>query len=92
MYSFTHYLVMYDIADSSRAVKVLAILRCYCHHVQNSIFEGKLRKSQLYELKDKLESAISLDEDSVLIYPLSYLNLFNKISLGKPRFRKGMIF
>lgn len=92
MYSFTNYLIMYDIADSKRANAVLGLLRGYCYHLQNSIFEGKLRKSQIIELEEKLRKIILPEEDSVIIYPMSYLNILNKITLGKNKYKRSPVF
>ena len=91
MYSFTNYLVMYDIADSRRASKILIILRGYLFHIQHSVFEGKLTKSQFHSLKEQLEKIV-IESDSIIIYPLSYLNILNKITIGKSKFKISPIF
>jgi len=92
MYSFTNYLILYDICDNKRSNKILNILRGYCFHEQNSVFEGKLKKSQLIALKEKLNGAINKKEDSIIIYPLSKWNVFNKIIIGKRKYPKSQIF
>lgn len=92
MYNFTNYLIMYDICDNKRSNKILNILRGYCYHEQNSIFEGRLRKSQLIALKEKLNKNINKNKDYIIIYPLSKLNIMNKIVLGKRKYHKSPIF
>lgn len=91
MYTFTNYLIIYDISDNKRAAKVLNILRGYCYHIQNSVFEGRLTKAQFNTLREKLEK-ISDKEDSIIIYPLSYLNILNKVKIGKRKFKQSPIF
>lgn len=91
MYCFTDYLILYDVADSKRATKILFILRGYCYHIQNSVFEGKLTKGQYHKMIDELKQ-IASSEDSILIYPLSYLNILNKVCIGKQKFIRSQIF
>lgn len=92
MWNFTNYLVMYDIANPKRATIILSILRRYCYHIQNSVFEGKLTKSQFLKLKGELKESIVEEKDSIIIYPMSYLNILNKEKFGKPRYKRSNIF
>lgn len=91
MYNFTNYLIIYDITDYKRSCKVLNILRGYCFHVQKSVFEGKLTKAQFYDLKHKLHEVVG-EQDSIIIYPLSHLNVLNKVKLGCYKYKKSQIF
>lgn len=92
MYSFTNYLIMYDISDNKRLNRARTILREYCFQEQHSIFESKLRKSQIIALSKKLEKAIDKEKDCVIIYPLTRYNILNKITLGKRKYKKSLIF
>lgn len=92
MWSFTNYLVMYDIADARRLLKVCSVLRSYLLPLQNSVFEGRLARAQYLELEAKLKSLIDKEKDSVVIYPLNKLNVYNKVVMGKRKFNRTLIF
>lgn len=61
--------VSYDISDDRKRTKVMKILRDYGSHVQYSVFECRLNKHQINQLKKLLKSTIELT-DSVRIYYL----------------------
>ena len=68
-------ILIYDISTSdekgsNRLQKALKIVREYLHHVQRSVFEGKLSYSKLQELKFRLRRVTDLDRDSVILYIL----------------------
>lgn len=91
MYCFTNYVIFYDVTCNKRATKILRILRGYCYQIQYSVFEGKLTKAQYCKLKQELIN-IATDDDSIIIYPLSYMNILNKVKIGKSKFKKLPIF
>ena len=66
--------IVYDI-NVNRVNKVHKFLKSYLHWQQNSVFEGKITKSQYYEIIEKLEDLIDNEEDSIIIYkfPSKYL-------------------
>lgn len=79
---FTHYLIVYDIADSKRCVLVNRALRQYCWQQQRSVFEGELTNAQLHALHVKIKSIMDFRKDSVIIYPLTKTSIFAKKALG----------
>lgn len=67
-------LIVYDV-KVERVNKVNKFLKTYLHWQQNSVFEGKLTKSQYNELIIGLDDIID-EEDSIIIYkfPEKYMN------------------
>lgn len=63
-----YYIIVYDIASPKRLPKMLKLMRGYLNHVQNSVFEGELTKSQLAEVRFKSEEIMNEAEDSLIIY------------------------
>ena len=69
------YLVIYDV-KINRVNKVNKFLKSYLHWQQNSVFEGKVTKSQYNEIICGLNDLIDENEDSIIIYkfPQKYLD------------------
>lgn len=67
--------VVYDIGVE-RVNKVHKFLKTYLHWQQNSVFEGKVTKSQYHMIIEELEDLTDSDVDSVMIYsfPQKYLD------------------
>ena len=67
--------VVYDI-NVDRVNKINKFLKSYLHWQQNSVFEGKITKSQYNEIIDGLKKLMDEDEDSIIIYkfPSKYLD------------------
>lgn len=65
-------ILIYDIKQvnnfSRVQKKVFNICKKYLYHIQNSVFEGELSKSQLIKLKLELKKYIRLNHDSVIIF------------------------
>lgn len=66
-------LLVYDIniqEKSGQKVlrKTFKACKKYLHHIQNSVFEGELTKSQLEELRIELAEYIRKDVDSVIVF------------------------
>ena len=89
---FTHYLVLYDVADSRRCVQANNICRAFCFQQQNSVFEGELTPSQLEHLKEALLQIINRREDNIIIYPLGKPNILGKEVYGQLKYRVKRIF
>ena len=70
--------IVYDI-NINRVNKVHKFLKAYLHWQQNSVFEGKVTKSQYNEIMDKLSELIDEDEDSIIIYKFPYKFLEKKV-------------
>lgn len=64
------YLVCYDICDDKRLRKVFKIMRGYGDHLQYSVFECQLNRSDLVRLKAQLGGVIHYTEDQVLFVDL----------------------
>ena len=67
--------IVYDV-NVNRVNKVHKFLKSYLHWQQNSVFEGKISKSQYNEIITKLKDLIDDEEDSIIIYkfPSKYLD------------------
>ena len=68
-------IIVYDV-NVNRVNNVNKLLKSYLHWQQNSVFEGKITKSQYTEIIEKLKKLIEEDEDSIIIYkfPQKYLD------------------
>lgn len=64
-------ILIYDISKDEEGQKrwtnIYKICKKYLKHVQNSVFEGELTKTQLYQLKSELDGYINKKLDSVII-------------------------
>lgn len=67
--------IVYDV-KINRVNKVNKFLKSYLHWQQNSVFEGKVTKSQYNEIISSLKMLIDANEDSIIIYkfPEKYLD------------------
>jgi CRISPR-associated protein Cas2 len=65
-------ILVYDIPQDNGGPKVsrniFKICKKYLTHIQNSVFEGELSKSQLGKLEFELDQFIRKDEDSVIVF------------------------
>lgn len=76
--------LVYDV-DVSRVPKVCKFLRRYLHWVQNSVFEGELRESQLEEVRWGLRQLIDPERDSIYIYRVRDAKWIDKEIMGQER-------
>ncbi|MBR1722869.1 MAG: CRISPR-associated endonuclease Cas2 [Treponema sp.] len=74
-------IVAYDVSKK-RVSKTLKICRKYLHHVQNSVFEGRLTPAQLQKMKSELEKVIVPAEDGILIYRMETTRFIQKDTIG----------
>ena len=70
--------IVYDV-NVNRVNNVYKYLKSYLHWQQNSVFEGKISRSQYNEIIDKLKDLIDEDEDSIIIYKFPYKYLDKKV-------------
>lgn len=77
-------LLVYDI-DVARVAKVCKFLRRYLHWVQNSVFEGELRESQLEEVRWGLKQLIDPTSDSIYLYRVRDARWLDKEIIGQER-------
>lgn len=79
-------ILVYDIALDQNGAKVLRhvfkICKKYLSHVQKSVFEGELTKSQLKKLMIELRKWIRDDKDSVIIFKNRNKKWLDKQFLG----------
>ena len=72
--------IVYDV-NVDRVNNVHKFLKSHLHWQQNSVFEGKISKSQYNEIIDTLNELINDEEDSIIIYKFPYKYL-DKTILG----------
>ncbi len=76
-------IIVYDV-KTKKNPKILKLLRKYCFHVQESVFEGELTVKQLNDFKLETKN-IGLDnEDSIIIYSVASRKNIKKESIYKP--------
>ena len=73
------YMIIFYKGNVDRVNKVNKFLKAYLHWQQNSVFEGKVTKSQYNEIIDKLNKLTDEDEDSVIIYKFPYKYLEKRV-------------
>jgi len=64
------FLVTYDICDPRRLRHVFKLMRGYGDHLQFSVFQCDLNKSERVELESRLADIIQHDEDQILFVDL----------------------
>lgn len=64
------YLVVYDIREPSRLIKVAKIMEDYGQRVQLSVFECALNRQRIPTLKRRLLKVIDPEVDGIKFYPL----------------------
>jgi len=64
------YIVCYDICDPKRLRQVFQTMRGWGDHLQLSVFECRLTRSDLVRLKAELQKIIHHDDDQVLFVDL----------------------
>lgn len=68
MYTILVYDISMDENGAKRLRRVFKLCKKYLNHVQNSVFEGELSKSQRFELCRLVKSEIDEEKDSVIIF------------------------
>lgn len=64
------YLIVYDILEDKRRLRVYKNLNAVGERVQRSAFECYLTQKELQTLMRKLEKCIDKDQDNLRIYPV----------------------
>lgn len=64
------YIVTYDIREAKRLRQVFKTMKNWGSHLQYSVFECQLTKSELIQLKSELKQIIHHDLDQVLLIDL----------------------
>ena len=80
-------ILIYDIAGEDnggrRLNRVFKTCKKYLTHVQNSVFEGELTRSQLESLKNELDRWIRQNVDSVIIFKNRNKDWLDKEFMGQ---------
>lgn len=80
-------ILVYDISLENKGQKVwrdtFKICKKYLHHIQNSVFEGEISKTQLHILQNELNKVIRDQVDSVIIFKGRQKKWLEKIMIGK---------
>lgn len=63
-----HWLVLYDIREERRLVKIAKIMASYGQRVQKSVFEVYAPKAVVMDLKYRVEQVIDMEEDFILLF------------------------
>ncbi len=64
------YIVTYDICDPKRLRQVFKTMRNWGDHLQYSVFECQLTRTELIRLREELTAIIHMTEDQVLFINL----------------------
>ena len=70
--------IVYDV-NVNRVNKIHKFLKSYLHWQQNSVFEGKVSKSQYTIIIDELNKIIDDEVDSIIIYKFPYKYMDKKV-------------
>lgn len=76
-------ILVYDVS-AKRTGKMLRLCRQYLHWIQNSVFEGHLRPSQLKELTSRAKT-IMQEDDSLIIFKSRDARWLEKEIIGTER-------
>ena len=79
------YLVIYDIADHKRLMRVASIVSDYGERVQKSVFEVSITQDTFKKLCKRLLRVIDQKEDGIKIIPLCESCKWRRLSMGEDR-------
>ena len=83
MYVILVYDILFDDKGKKVLPKVFKICKKYLVHIQNSVFEGELSKSNALALKKELAQYVRKDKDSVIMFHTREERWLSKEFLGK---------
>ncbi len=79
-------ILTYDIKDASRLNKVHKICGKYLFWVQNSVFEGEIKESNIVKLSNEIKKVINKKEgDSVITWRFFSAEKFKRKIIGAER-------
>jgi CRISPR-associated protein Cas2 len=77
-------LVIYDVPDDKRRVKLATLLEGYGRRVQYSAFECFLSLDEMRQLHKRVQRAVNPEEDNVRFYWISKDAMSRVLSIGSP--------
>ncbi|MBN2649395.1 MAG: CRISPR-associated endonuclease Cas2 [Prolixibacteraceae bacterium] len=77
-------ILVYDIGQK-RVGKMLKLCRKYLNWIQNSVFEGEITESRLFELKNNALNIMDTDDDSVIIFRTRQEKWLEKEIIGQEK-------
>ena len=80
-----HCLILYDIREEKRLVKVASVLESYGYRVQKSVFEATAPDNVIKELIKRIESIIEVETDFVLCFEICERDWQKKEVYGKDK-------
>lgn len=83
MYVILVYDILCDDKGKNVLPKIFKICKKYLVHIQNSVFEGDLSKSNAIALKKELAQYVRKDKDSVIMFHTREERWLSKEFLGK---------
>ena len=83
MYIILVYDIVMDEEGKKILPKVFKICKKYLSHIQNSVFEGELKKSQIKSLEIELKNTIRKDKDSLIVFSSETSKWMKKEYWGK---------
>ncbi|MCF8008855.1 MAG: CRISPR-associated endonuclease Cas2 [Halanaerobiales bacterium] len=90
-------ILVYDIpTKTKKGEKILRntfkISKKYLHHIQNSVFEGKISKAKIKALQNELNQYIRKDKDSVILFKSRNKKWLEKEFWGREEDKTANIF
>lgn len=77
-------LIVYDIPDDKRRLKLSNFLEGYGRRVQYSVFECFISLDEMRQLHQKVKQRVKLTEDNVRFYWLSQEAVSRVLTIGSP--------
>lgn len=84
-----HWLILYDIGEEKRLVKVASIMESYGYRVQKSVFEADAPEYVIKSLIQRIESVIDIETDFVLFFEICERDWQKKEVYGKDNDRQN---
>ena len=78
-----HYLIVYDIRDPKRLVKIAKCMQSFAIRIQKSIFETYATDNTIEDLKGRLQGLMDDTQDFVLFFELCEKDYQKKQFFGK---------
>ena len=74
-------IITYDV-DKKRCSKAINLLRCYCFHVQDSVFMGELTEKQYQTINIELNKIVNAEKDRILMVRVESIKALKMNSIG----------